>query len=89
MRWPAATDCLIVRNNPRHLSRRRFLKSTAAGFSTIALSEIAWAQLEAAPMLGPDGKPILTRGWFASESIALDGPFVYIRLERADHGLGR
>ena len=40
------------------------------------------ADVEAAPMLGPDGKPITTRGWFDSESIALDGSFVYIGLER-------
>jgi len=38
--------------------------------------------VESAPMLGPDGKPITTRGWFDSESIALDGSFVYIGLER-------
>ena len=171
------------------LSRRRFLRSTAAGFSTIAMSDIAWAQLatqppakpippeqfsvaapasievnarpirafdrsdrsrvrfgaleyrsglvltsrfpgfgglsgirldpkgerfisfsdkgnwftgsivyqgremtgladvEAAPMLGPDGKPIQTRGWYDTESIALDGPFVYIGLERVNRVL--
>ena len=171
------------------LSRRRFLKSTAAGFSTIAMSDIAWAQLatqppakpirpdefsvsapvsievnarpipsfdrndrsrvrfgaleyrsglvltsrfpgfgglsgirldakgerfisfsdkgswftgslvyqgremtgladvEAAPMLGPDGKPIQTRGWYDTESIALDGPLVYIGLERVNQVL--
>jgi hypothetical protein len=42
------------------------------------------ADVEAAPMLGPDGKPITARGWFDSESIALDGPFVYIGLERVN-----
>ena len=31
------------------------------------------ADVEAAPMLGPDGRPITARGWFDSESIALDG----------------
>jgi hypothetical protein len=45
------------------------------------------AEVEAAPMLGPDGKPIQTRGWFDSESIALDGSFVYIGLERANQVL--
>src|ERR1700690_484543 len=171
------------------LSRRRFLRSTAAGFSTIAMSDIAWAQLatqppakpippeqfsvaapasievnarpipafdrsdrsrvrfgaleyrsglvltsrfpgfgglsgirldakgerfisfsdkgtwftgrivyqgremaglddvEAAPMLGPDGRPITKRGWFDSESIALDGSLVYIGLERVNQVL--
>jgi hypothetical protein len=43
--------------------------------------------VEAAPMLGPDGRPITTRGWFDSESIALDGPFVYIGLERVNQVL--
>jgi hypothetical protein len=181
-----AADSLTMRNDPLHLTRRRFLTSTAAGLSTIAMSDIAWAQsatqppakpippeqfsaaaptsievnarpipsfdrsdrsrvrfgalqyrsglvltsrfpgfgglsgirldqkgerfisfsdkgnwftgrivysgremigladVEAAPMLGPDGKPILTRGWFDSESIALDGSFVYIGLERVN-----
>ena len=45
------------------------------------------ADVEAAPMLGPDGRPITTRGWFDSESIALDGPFVYIGLERVNQVL--
>lgn len=40
--------------------------------------------VEATPMLGPDGRPITARGWFDSESIALDGPFVYIGLERVN-----
>ena len=42
------------------------------------------ADVEAAPMLGPDGRPITARGWFDSESIALDGPLVYIGLERVN-----
>jgi hypothetical protein len=45
------------------------------------------ADVEAAPMLGPDGKPITARGWFDSESIALDGSFVYIGLERVNRVL--
>jgi hypothetical protein len=35
-------------------------------------------------MLGPDGRPITARGWFDSESIALDGSLVYIGLERVN-----
>jgi hypothetical protein len=42
------------------------------------------ADVESAPMLGPDGKPITSRGWFDSESIAIDGSFVYIGLERVN-----
>ena len=45
------------------------------------------ADVEAAPMLGPDGRSIITRGWYDSESIALDGSFVYIGLERANRVL--
>ena len=40
--------------------------------------------VEVTPMLGPDGRPITARGWFDSESIALDGAFVYIGLERVN-----
>jgi len=42
------------------------------------------ADVESAPMLGPDGKPITARGWFDSESIAIDGSFVYIGIERVN-----
>jgi hypothetical protein len=35
-------------------------------------------------MLGPDGRPITARGWFDSESIALDGSLVYVGLERVN-----
>ena len=40
--------------------------------------------VEASPMLGPDGRPVTARGWFDSESIALDGSFVYVGLERVN-----
>src|SRR3954451_19767766 len=40
--------------------------------------------VQASPMLGPDGKPITARGWFDSESIALDGSMVYVGLERVN-----
>jgi hypothetical protein len=40
------------------------------------------ADVEAAPILGADGRPITARGWYDSESIAVDGPTVYIGLER-------
>jgi hypothetical protein len=43
--------------------------------------------VEAAPMLGPDGRPITTRGWFDTESIAIDGSQVYIGLERVNQVL--
>src|SRR5437667_5727511 len=40
--------------------------------------------VEASPMLGPDGKPITSRGWFDSEALALDGSLVYVGLERVN-----
>ena len=40
--------------------------------------------VEASPMLGPDGKPITARGWFDTESIALDGSYVYVGIERVN-----
>jgi hypothetical protein len=42
------------------------------------------ADVEAAPMLGADGRPITARGWFDTESIALDGSLVYVGLERVN-----
>jgi hypothetical protein len=42
------------------------------------------SDVEASPMLGPDGRPLTERGWFDSESMALDGPFVYVGLERVN-----
>ena len=53
-----------------------------SGRAMVGLDEV-----EAAPMLGPDGRPITTRGWFDSESIALDGSFVYVGLERVNQVL--
>ena len=42
------------------------------------------ADVEAAPMLGHDGRPIIERGWFDTESIALDGSLVYVGIERVN-----
>jgi len=44
-------------------------------------------EVEASPMLGPDGRPITARGWFDSESIALDGSLAYVGLERVNRVL--
>ena len=40
--------------------------------------------VEASPMLWSDGRPITAHGFFDSESIAFDGPFVYIGFERVN-----
>lgn len=43
--------------------------------------------VEASPILGPDGKPITSRRWFDTEALALDGPLVYVSLERVNQVL--
>ena len=43
--------------------------------------------VEASPILGPDGKPITWRRWFDTEALALDGPLVYVGLERVNQVL--
>jgi hypothetical protein len=45
------------------------------------------ADVEAAPMLGADGRPITARGWFDSESLAFDGQIAYVGLERVNQVL--
>ena len=45
------------------------------------------ADVEAAPLLGPDGRPITVRGWYDSEAIALDGNLAYVALERVNQVL--
>jgi hypothetical protein len=42
------------------------------------------ADVEAAPMLGADGRPITAHHWFDTESIALDGSLVYVGIERVN-----
>jgi hypothetical protein len=53
-----------------------------AGSAMAGLDEV-----ESAPMLGADGRPLAPRGWFDSESIALDGSFVYVGFERVNQVL--
>jgi hypothetical protein len=52
-------------------------KIVYSGNAMVGLTDV-----EAAPMLGADGKPIAARGWYDTESIAVDGPLVYIGIER-------
>src|SRR6188472_4470176 len=43
--------------------------------------------VEASPMLGPDGRPITSRGWFDTEALALDGQLAYVGIERVNQVL--
>ena len=42
------------------------------------------ADAEMAPMLGPDGKPLASRGWHDAESLATMGGQVYVGIERVE-----
>lgn len=42
------------------------------------------ADVETAPVLGPDGLPITARKWFDTESLARDGGAFYVGIERAN-----
>jgi hypothetical protein len=39
---------------------------------------------EMAPILGPDGKPLFSRRWYDTESIAQDGDTLYVGIERVN-----
>jgi hypothetical protein len=39
---------------------------------------------EMAPILGPDGRPLAARGWYDTESIAIDGDTLYVGIERVN-----
>lgn len=41
-------------------------------------------EVEAAPLLGADGKPITARRWFDAEALAFDGSLAYVSLERVN-----
>lgn len=42
------------------------------------------ANVQSAPMLGDDGRPITAKNWYDTEALALDGETVYVSLERAN-----
>lgn len=43
---------------------------------------IGLEEVETAPMLGPDGRPLAARGWYDTESITEDDGTVYVGIER-------
>jgi hypothetical protein len=44
----------------------------------------AIAGAEMAPILGPDGRALFGRGWYDTESIAVDGALLYVGIERVN-----
>jgi hypothetical protein len=45
---------------------------------------VGLADMEAAPALGRDGRPLAARGWYDTESIAQDGGTLYVGIERVN-----
>jgi hypothetical protein len=45
---------------------------------------VGLADVEAAPLLFMDGRPIIEHGWYDSESLAMDGSLAYVGLERVN-----
>jgi hypothetical protein len=45
---------------------------------------IGLADVEAAPMLAADGKPLAAHRWFDTESMARDGDWIYVGIERVN-----
>ena len=45
---------------------------------------IAITDAKMAPILGPDGKPLKSRGWYDTEALAEDGGAVYVGIERVN-----
>ncbi|MGC2085190.1 MAG: esterase-like activity of phytase family protein [Bradyrhizobium sp.] len=45
---------------------------------------VGLADVEAAPLLFMDGRPITEHGWYDSESLAMDGDIAYVGLERVN-----
>jgi hypothetical protein len=45
---------------------------------------VSLSQVEMAPMLGEDGKPLALKGWFDTESLADDGGIFYVGIERVN-----
>src|SRR5215813_9959228 len=76
------------------------IKVQADGANFIALSDKGWwlkgrivydgtrpsgiADAQMAPILGPDGLALSSRGWFDTESIAQDGGTLYVGIERVN-----
>ena len=56
----------------------------AGGSSIAARSPIAIADAEIAPMLGPDGRPLKSRGWYDAEALAAEDGVAYVGIERVN-----
>jgi hypothetical protein len=89
---------LVLRSSYKNFGGLSAIRVAADGAHFISLSDKGWwfrgrivyagarpdaiADAEMAPILGADGRPLIDRGWFDTESIAEDGGTLYVGLER-------
>jgi hypothetical protein len=89
---------LVLTSPYRHFGGLSALHLDARGEHFVSLSDRArWftgrivydgktmtglADVKAAPMLGADGRPLTAKGWYDTESLAIDGPISYVGIER-------
>ena len=89
---------LVLRSSYEHFGGISAIRVASDGAHFIALSDKGWwfrgrivyegtrpsgiADVEMAPILGADGRPLAARGWYDTEAIAEDGGTLYVGIER-------
>jgi hypothetical protein len=89
---------LVLRSSDRNFGGLSAIRVAADGAHFISLNDKGWwfrgrivyqgtqpigiADAEMAPILGADGRPLASRGWYDTESIAEDGGTLYVGIER-------
>ncbi len=89
---------LVLRSSHKNFGGISAIRVEADGAHFIALSDKGWwlrgrivyagtrpvaiADAEMAPILGPGGQPLAARGWYDTESMAVDGGTLYVGIER-------
>ena len=89
---------LVLRSSYQHFGGISAIRVAPDGAHFIALTDQGWwfrgrivyegtrpsgiADVEMAPILGADGRPLAARGWYDTESIAEDGGTLYVGIER-------
>ena len=89
---------LVLRSSYQHFGGISAIRVAPDGAHFIALTDKGWwfrgrivyegtrpsgiADVEMAPILGADGRPLAARGWYDTEAIAEDGGTLYVGIER-------
>jgi hypothetical protein len=91
---------LVLTSPFKHFGGLSAIRVQPDGANFIALTDKGWwlkgrivydgtrpsaiADAQMAPILGPDGLPLSSRGWYDTESIAQDGGTLYVGIERVN-----